>query len=101
MKRKEIINFPKGTLPEEGLLSLQQRLRNAATDLGPIESLTVVMSPTTAAVLCKARNLRNLRELRDWLGVKAVLTYHEIMFRKVIVWGGDASPSFDEVLEDV
>ena len=94
MRNGGIFNFPQRSMAEVFLSSIRQRLRDAVTDIGPIESLSVVMSPTTAAVLGKARNLRNLRELRDWLGVKDVITYCEVMDGTVIIGRDDVSQRF-------
>lgn len=96
MKRGEIFNFPKRSLAEVFLSEIRKVLRKSVENIGPLDSLTVAMNPTTATVLLKARNLHTLQELRDWLGVKAVITYSEMMDGDVTVWRDDSSPRFLE-----
>lgn len=81
--------LPHRTIGDMFLTEIRRRMRDAAKYFGPIENFVVAMSPTTAAVLMKQRDLHSLTELRDWMGVKAILTCNELSDGTAVIWEDD------------
>lgn len=91
--------LPKSSLADVFMSSLREQLCRADADFGPRDHFIVAVNSVTAGVLMKARNLHSLAELRDWLGVKAVLTFSELNDGTAVVWKDDSAPKFWRMLE--
>ncbi len=83
--------LPKRSLADVFMSSLREQVRQLSHYCKPIDQFVVVVNSTTAAVLMKSRNFRSLDELRDWLGVKAVLTCNELNDGTAVVWKDDGT----------